>query len=60
MSRQLGICASCHQERPLVAAGMCSRCYELTRPKITCLDCGQERRPCKHLPEGVLCSRCWG
>ena len=60
MSRQLGICGSCHQERPLAAAGMCSRCYELTRPKITCLDCGQERRPSKHLPEGVLCARCWG
>jgi|SRR6266704_773623 len=60
MSRQLGICASCHQERPLAAAGVCSRCYELTKPKITCLDCGQERRACKHLPEGVLCARCWG
>ena len=60
MSQQLGICGSCHQERPLAAAGMCSRCYELTRPKITCLDCGQERRPSKHLPEGVVCARCWG
>jgi hypothetical protein len=40
---------------------MCSACYELTRPKITCAECGRTgQRPAKHLPDGVLCSRCWG
>lgn len=59
MTSQIIICAGCGEERRRAGKGMCSACYERTRPKITCADCGKEQRPGKYLPEGVLCSNCW-
>jgi len=54
------LCGGCGQTKRISAKGLCSRCYERTKPRITCIDCGQQSRAQKTIDAGVLCATCWG
>ena len=55
-----GTCAECGRTNCVIAArNRCSRCYDRSRPRITCTDCGKQKRPHKLLDTGPVCSTCW-
>jgi hypothetical protein len=52
-------CGRCGLSKPIVAKGLCSQCYEQTKPRVVCADCGNQRRAAKRIGEHALCQRCW-